>query len=156
MTNYELTRLYKGIMTILIPILYDIEKGIKNLMGLVLEKENYKQHYRAKLPTPIKPVVYDETIPNNFMNVVQEKAEAVHIEKLRITYSFPPLNVKPVTLFLLSLKTHGSANCRNLSHSTPPCPRLNSSPTYGLHELDVLALQDKMQHYHLDMESIPE
>ena len=101
-------------MTILIPILYDMEKGIKNIMGLVLDKENYMQHYHAKLPTPTKPVVYDETIPNNFMNMVQEKAEAVHMEKLRITYSFPPPNVKPVTLFLLSLKTHGSDNFRSL------------------------------------------
>ena len=47
-----------------------MEKGIHNLMGLVMDKDDYKLRYRAKLPTTTKPDVYDKDIPNNSKNVV--------------------------------------------------------------------------------------
>ena len=47
-----------------------MEKGIHNLMGLVMDKDDYKQRYCAKFPTPTKPAVYDEKIPNKATKVV--------------------------------------------------------------------------------------
>ena len=44
-TDADLTRLRKELTTILFPLLYNVEKGIRNLMGLVMDKDNYKQRY---------------------------------------------------------------------------------------------------------------
>ena len=59
-----------------------MEKGVHNLMGLVMDKDDYKQRCSAKFPTPTNPAVYNETIPNNAINVVWAKAEAVHMVKI--------------------------------------------------------------------------
>ena len=81
-TASNLTQLREELATILLPLRYDLEKGICNLIGLFIEEENYKQHYRAKFPMPTKPAVCDETIPSNATYVVQAKDEAVHTAKI--------------------------------------------------------------------------
>ena len=58
-TNTDLKRLRDELIMILLPIPYDVEKGIHNILGLVMDKEYYKQRYCTKLPTPTKPAVYD-------------------------------------------------------------------------------------------------
>ena len=97
-TDADLAQLRKKLTTILLPLPYDVENGIHNLMVLVMDEDDYQQRYRAKFPTPTKPAVYDETILNNAMNVVQVKAEAVYMKKLWITYSLSPPKAKTVTL----------------------------------------------------------
>ena len=47
-----------------------MEKGTHNLMGLVMDKDDYKQRYCAKSPTSTKPSVYDEKNTNKATNVV--------------------------------------------------------------------------------------
>ena len=76
----DLTWLHKELTSILIPFLYDVENGIHNLMGLVLDEDNYKLRYHNKFPKPTKPAIYDEAISNNATKVVRAKAEAVHTE----------------------------------------------------------------------------
>ena len=39
-------------------------------MVLIMDKDDYKLHYRTKLPMTTNPSVYDEDIPNNATNVV--------------------------------------------------------------------------------------
>ena len=51
-------------------------------MGLVMDKEDYKQRYCVKFPTSTKPAVYNETLPNNATNVIRAKAESVHTTKI--------------------------------------------------------------------------
>ena len=77
-TNADLTRLREYLTTILLPLPYFLEKEIHNLMGIVLDKDYYKQRYFSNSPKPINPSVYDEMIPNNATNLVQAKAKAVH------------------------------------------------------------------------------
>ena len=67
---------------IVLPLLYDVEKWIHNLMVLVMDKDNYKVCYHAKLPTTTKPAVYDNGIPNNVTNLVRSKVEAVHTDNI--------------------------------------------------------------------------
>ena len=50
-----------------------MEKGVHNLLGLIIDKEYYKQRYRAKLPTLNKLDIYNETIKNNSTNVARSK-----------------------------------------------------------------------------------
>ena len=40
LTNYELTRLREELTTILLLLLYDVDRGIHNIIGLVLDKDN--------------------------------------------------------------------------------------------------------------------
>ena len=52
------------------------------LIGLVIDKDDYKQHYCAKFSTLTKPAVYNKKIMKNATNAVQTKAEAVHTSKI--------------------------------------------------------------------------
>ena len=67
--NADLMRLRADLTRILLPLPYDVEKGVYNLLGLVMDKEDCKHHYRTKFPTPTKPAVYDKAILNNTTNV---------------------------------------------------------------------------------------
>ena len=51
-------------------------------MVIVMDEDNYKQWYRAKLPMTTNPSVYDEDIPNNATNGIRYKAEDVHTAKI--------------------------------------------------------------------------
>ena len=59
-----------------------MEKEIHNLMGLFMDKDDYKVCYGTKFPTTTKPAVYNKDIPNNATNVVRAKAEDVHTAKI--------------------------------------------------------------------------
>ena len=51
-TDADLTGLRKELTTIFLPLPYDVEKELHNLLGLVMDKEDYKRRYRAKFATP--------------------------------------------------------------------------------------------------------
>ena len=81
-TDADLTRLREDLTLILIPPPYNVEKGIHNLMGIVMDKDYYKVLYGAKFPKTTRPSVYDKDISNNSTNVVQAKAKAVYTTKI--------------------------------------------------------------------------
>ena len=74
----DLTCLHEDLTTTLLPLPYDVENVIHNILGLVMDKEDYKQSYRTKFPTLTKPSVYDEKILDNATNVDPSKSKAVH------------------------------------------------------------------------------
>ena len=78
----DLKWLHKYLKKILLPLLYNVDKVIHNLMGFVVDEGYYKQGYRAKFPMPTKPSVYDKKIPTNATNVVRDKAGAIHTAKI--------------------------------------------------------------------------
>ena len=49
-TDTDLTWICEEITTILLPLLYDVEKGIHNLMGLIMDEDYYKVRYHSKFP----------------------------------------------------------------------------------------------------------
>ena len=58
-TDTDLTRLREELTEIFLPIPYDVEKIIQNLLALVMYEEDYKQRYCAKLSMTTKPSVYN-------------------------------------------------------------------------------------------------
>ena len=134
-TDADHTRLYKELTKIFLPLPYNAEKGINNLVGLFMDEDDHKQHYHTKFPTPTNPAVYDETITNNATNVVQTKAEAVHTAKIANYLLFPPPNKTPVYLSSCSYKTCVSEKYVNPSGSTLPWNHLNSYTTCKLYEV---------------------
>ena len=51
-------------------------------MGLVVDEDDYKVCYGAKLIKTTRSAIYNEDISNNATNVVLSKAEAVHTAKI--------------------------------------------------------------------------
>ena len=80
--NADFMRLHEELTRILLPLPCEVEKGNYNLLGLVMDEEDYKHHYRTKFPTPTKPAVYDKAILNNTTNVAWSKAKAIHTAKI--------------------------------------------------------------------------
>ena len=85
LVDADLMRLCEEITTISLPLPYDLDKRIHNLLGLAMDGEDYDQRYCAKSPMPTNPTVYDKTIPNNAANVALDKAKAVHMSKIATT-----------------------------------------------------------------------
>ena len=81
-TDTELMQLRKELTLIPSPLPYDLEKGIHKMMGLVMDEDDCKVRYGANFPKTTRPTVYNEDISNNTTNVVQAKAEAVHVDKI--------------------------------------------------------------------------
>ena len=77
-TDADLMQLREELAMILLPLLYDADKGIQHLMVLVMDEEDYELQFCAKFSTPTNPVVYNETVPNNATNVVRAKSKAIH------------------------------------------------------------------------------
>ena len=69
-TDTELMQLRKELTLTLLPLPYNIGKGIHNLMGLVTEKDDYRVRYGANFPKTTRPAVYNKDISNNAKNVV--------------------------------------------------------------------------------------
>ena len=61
-TDADLKKLRKELTSILLPLPYDVYKGIHNLMGLVMEKNDYKVRCGDKFPNTTRPAVYNEDI----------------------------------------------------------------------------------------------
>ena len=102
-TDADLMRLHKDLTSILFPLPYNLKKGIHNLMGLVMDEDDYKVLYGAKFLKTIRPSVYDKYISNNATNVVWSKAEAFHTAKIADYWLF--VTVKRETRdFILSVK----------------------------------------------------
>ena len=61
--------------------MYDGEKGIHNLVGLVMNEDAYKKRYGANFPMPARPAIYDVEIPIDASNAVRARREAAHTAK---------------------------------------------------------------------------
>ena len=73
-----------GSLGILVPILFDRERGKHNLMGLMLKDAKYKARHNGLLfPSyKIRPAIHDDTIGDDAEAGVRTKLEAKHTAKL--------------------------------------------------------------------------
>ena len=77
----DLSALRETLTALLLPITYDGEKGIQNLVGLVMDEESYRALHGANFPTPSRPAIYDVDIPIEASNSVRVRREAAHTAK---------------------------------------------------------------------------
>ena len=66
---------------LLLTITYDGEKVIHNLVGLIMDEDNYRARHGANFPTPSRPAIYDVDIPIDASNAVRVRREAEHTDK---------------------------------------------------------------------------
>ena len=131
------------------------------LTGLVMDEDNYKRRYHAKLPMPTNTTVYDETITNNATTVVQAKTEAVHTAKIMDYLLFAAAERETCDFILTVVEDTWVCELQETATfytAMAPHELLDHLQTLcgGLHALDMLALKNEMQNYHLDMKGIPE
>ena len=77
----ELSTLRETLTAILLPITYDGEKGIHNLVGLIMDEDTYRARHGANFPTPSRPAIYDVDIPINASDAARVRCEAEHTAK---------------------------------------------------------------------------
>ena len=105
----DLSTLRETLNALLLPIMYDGDKGIHNLVGLIMDEDAYKARHGANLPTPSRPEIYDIDIPIDVYNAVRVRSEAEHTAKKTIDY-LPPPSASQASLSLPLSKIRGYAN----------------------------------------------
>ena len=77
----DLSTLRETLTTLLLTITYDGEKGIHNLVGLIMDEDAYRARHGANFPTPSRPAIYNVNIPIDAYNAVRVRREAAHTSK---------------------------------------------------------------------------
>lgn len=160
-TDSDLNRIREVLVQILLVIPYDEAEGIHNLIGLIEEDGKYQAAYTKPFVRPTKLPIYDSAIPEDAKAVVRARMEAEHKAKRQdhVTCETAEREAREFVLnvvedtWVRELKDDSTfyAKVRAkkvLQHLQGTCT--------GLHALDVLALQNEMQQYHLEAEGIPE
>ena len=146
-SNPDLSTLQETLTTLLLTISYDGEKGIHNLVGLIMDEDAYKMRHGANFPTPSCPAIYDVDISIDASNAVRVRREVAHTAKKEyyiIFYASEPDSSKFILvvvedtwvrelhdpdLFYMAVKPRAL-----LAHLQSIC--------VGLHATDVLNLQN--------------
>ena len=77
----DLSTLWGTLTVIFLPITYDGEKGINNLVGLIMDEDAYRVRNGANSLTPSRPAIYDVDIPIDASSAVRVRHEAEHTAK---------------------------------------------------------------------------
>ena len=77
----DLSILRETLTAILLTITYDGEKGIHNLVGLIMDEYAYRARHGANFPTSSCPAIYDIDIPIDASNDVRVHRKAAHTDK---------------------------------------------------------------------------
>ena len=145
-----LSTLRDTLTALLLPITYDGEKGVHNLVGLIIDEDAYKACHGANFPKPSRPAIYDIDIPINFSNAVRFRCEAAHTAKKEDYQLFAADELKSSNFILAVVEDMWVHELRDpdlfytsvkprvlLSHLQAMC--------VGLHATDVLNIQNGMQ-----------
>ena len=160
-SDTDLTRLRKAVALLLFQIPYDETGGTHNLIGIIWSKTAYLKPYGEALPKPKRVGAYDLDIDDDDTAVVRARLEAAHKVRRADRATFETVR-RETTQFVLAVITdtwvqelrdpntiYTKVDPRDLfAHLQAGCP--------GRYALDLLALHNEMQHYHLEIEGIPE
>ena len=90
--DLDLSDLRETLTISLQPIAYNGEKGIKNIVGLIMDENSYNARHGANFPTTSRPAIYDVNIPINTSYSMRVHREAAHISKKKYYRLFAPLS----------------------------------------------------------------
>ena len=156
----DLSILWETLTALLLPITYDVEKGIHNLFGLVMNEEAYKTRYGANFLTPARPAIYDVNIPIEATTAVQARHEAAHKARKEDYRLFAAAKHESTKFILAVVKDTWVRELRDpdlFYTAVKPRALLAHLQTLciGLHATDDLNIHNEMQTYHENMEGIP-
>ena len=159
-SDSDLTILREAIAPLLLQIPYDETGGIHNLIGIIREKPAYLKRYGEAFPEPTRVGAYDLDIDDDATAVVRARLEAAHKARRadRATYETAR---REMTQFVLAVVAdtwvQELREPENLHRGRPSSllAHLQAGRT-GRQALDLLALHNEMQRYHLEVKGIPE
>ena len=124
----DLSALQETLTALLLPIVYDEEKGINNLVGLIMYEDAYKLRHGANFLTPSSLAIYDVNIPIDASNAVRIRREADHTAKKEDYRLFAAANRKTIKFILAVVEIRGCVNYATPVYSTQP----SSPETYSI------------------------
>ena len=155
-----LSKIWEMLTALLLIITYDGEKGIHNLVGLIIDEDAYRARHGVDFPTPPCPTIYDVDIPIDVSNAVRVRREAGHTYKKEDYRLFAAAKRESSKFILAVVKDTWVSELRDpdlFYTADKPRDLLNhlQAMCVDLHATEVLNLQNDMQTYHEDMEGIP-
>ena len=160
-SDTDLTRIREAVTPLLLQIPYDETSGKHNLIGLIQSKLAYFARYSEAFPEPKRVRAYDLEIDDDATAVVRARQEAAHKARRADLATFETAR-RETTQFVLAVVA--DTWVRELRY--PDTIYTEVAPQYlfshlqagctGRHALDLLALHNEMQRYHLEVEGIPE
>ena len=135
--------------------------GTHNLIGIIKAKTAYLKRYGEAFPEPTRVGAYDLEIDYDATAVVRARLKAAHEARRADRATFDTAQ-RETTQFVLAIVV--DTWVRELRD--PETIYTEVDPRYllahlqagctGRHALDLLALHNEMQRYHLEVEGIPE
>ena len=156
----ELSALRETLTALLLPIAYDGENRVHDLVGLIMSEDAYKMRHGANFPTPTCPAINNVDTPIDASNAVRVRREAAHTSKKEDYELFAASN-RETSKFILSVVEDTwvpELQDPDLFYtSVKPRTLLNhlQAMCVGLHATDGLNPQNEMHTYHEEMEGIP-
>ena len=160
-SDTDLTRLQEDVTPLLLQIPYGETGRTQNLIGIIRSKTAYLKRYGEALPKPKRVRAYDLEINDDATALVRARLEAAH-KAWRADRATFETSRREMTQFVLAVVAdtwvrelrdpdtiYTEVDPRDLfAHLQAGCT--------SRHALDLLALQNEMQSYHLEVEGIPE
>ena len=160
-SDTDLTRLREAVAPLLLKIPYDETGGTHNLIGIIRAKPAYLKRYGKVFPEPKRVRDYNLEIDDDDTAVIRARLEAAHKARRADRATFDTVRRDTTQFVLVVVADTWVRELRDPNTIyTEVDPRdlfahLQAGCT-GRHALDLLALHNEMQRYHLEFEGIPE
>ena len=153
-SDTDLIRLREAVDPLLLQIPYDETGGKHNLIGRIWSKTTYLKHYGEAFPEPLRVGTYDLEINNYATAIVRARLEAAHKAQRAYRATFETAR-QETTQFVLAVVA--DAWVWELSDPNTIYTEVDPKDLFahlqvgctGRHALNLLALHNKMQRYHL-------
>ena len=157
----DLTRIQEAVAPLLLQIPYEETDAVPNLIGLIQPEAAYVARYGAAFPETARVGAYNPSIDNDAMAVVRARTEAAHKAKRtdRATYETARRETAKFVLAVVSdTWVRELRDTEKIYTEVAPKDLLSHLQTEctGRHALNLLALHNEIQRYHLKVEGIPE
>ena len=142
-SDSELSTLLETLTAILLTIACDGEKGIHNLVSLIMDEDAYRARHGANFPTPSHPEIYNVNITIDASNAVRVRRESAHTAKKEDYRLFAAAKRESITFILAVVEDKWVRKLRDPDIFYPAVkPRALLSHLQvmcvGLHATDVL------------------
>ena len=159
-SDSDLTIIWEVVAPLLLQIPYDETGAVHNLIGLIRTEAAYIVRYGTAFPEPVRVRAYDPSIEYDAMAVVSAHIEAAHKAKRtdRATYKTERQETEQFILAVVSdIWVQELRDTNKLYNEVAPKDLLShlQGGCTGRHSLDLLALHNKIQRYHHEVEVIP-
>ena len=150
----DLTIIREAVAPLLLHIPYNKTGAVHNLIGLIRPEAAYIARYGAAFPEPARVGAYNTLINDDATAVVRKRTETAHKAKRTYRVKYKTARRETVRFFLTVVadtwvrELQDTETIYTKVAPKDPLSHLQAGCT-GWHSLDLLALHNEMQSYHL-------